>query len=82
MGFGQDRLTPNKLSILNGVHIMTLHTVSHFDSILPQNLHDPGRREKEGFFSLGFGFSRAEKEFVSLPRNSTLPLRLLELYAT
>lgn len=63
MGFGQDRLTQNKLSILNGGHIMTLYTVSHFDNILPQNLHDPGRKEKEGHFSVGFGFSRPEKVF-------------------
>lgn len=64
VSFEQDRSTQNKLSILNGIHIMTLYTVSHFDNILPQNLHDPGRKEKEGCFSFGFGFSRAEKEFL------------------
>lgn len=77
MGFGQDKWTPNKLSILNGVYIMTLHTVPYFDNILPQNLHDPGRQEKKESFPFGFGFPRAEKEFVSFPRNSILPLHLL-----
>lgn len=43
MGFGQDRLTQNKLSILNGVLIMTLHAVSYFDNILPQNLGETGK---------------------------------------
>lgn len=66
MDFGQNKLTQNKFSVLNAVPTMTLHTMSHFDNILPQNLRNPRRKEKEGSFCFHFGFSRAEKEvFIS-----------------